>query len=371
MSLKTIISRDGPSPSQACGLLFLFPLMVQALFFAATYFYFTNELKQLAQLQDASSQSSLVCLTKEYLGARMGDPSGDAEQVDLPCLQFKWQLQQLIRKELLTIYKDYSASQGKPFPLPSLSKVNPFPPAPRAPSFLDISQSSTPLTLPNPLCISNGDNHSFTTKSQMGSLKKKHLGNLQALPKYKRQDNPSGAREKFHQSAVQRVAAHLTGNRQMSSTFSRSSLLGRASGWKINYWESSRKGHSFLHNVDVADGELIIPQTGYYYIYSQTYFRFQELEGSSASALSEKRNKQPKQLVQYIYKVTSYPEPILLLKSVKTSCWSKDSEYGLYSIYQGGVFELRENERIFVSVSNEKLIDMDKEASFFGAFLIG
>ncbi|XP_020836125.1 tumor necrosis factor ligand superfamily member 10 isoform X2 [Phascolarctos cinereus] len=299
MSLKTIISRDGPSPSQACGLLFLFPLMVQALFFAATYFYFTNELKQLAQLQDASSQSSLVCLTKEYLGARMGDPSGDAEQVDLPCLQFKWQLQQLIRKELLTIYKDYSASQDK------------------------------------------------------------------------RQDNPSGAREKFHQSAVQRVAAHLTGNRQMSSTFSRSSLLGRASGWKINYWESSRKGHSFLHNVDVADGELIIPQTGYYYIYSQTYFRFQELEGSSASALSEKRNKQPKQLVQYIYKVTSYPEPILLLKSVKTSCWSKDSEYGLYSIYQGGVFELRENERIFVSVSNEKLIDMDKEASFFGAFLIG
>ncbi|XP_027731602.1 tumor necrosis factor ligand superfamily member 10 [Vombatus ursinus] len=299
MSLKTLISRDGPSLSQACGLLFLFPLMVQVLLFAATYLYFTNELKQLAQLQDANSQSSLECLTKEYLGARLGDPSGDAEQEDLPCLQFKWQLQQLIRKELLTIYKDSSASQDKS------------------------------------------------------------------------QNNPFGAREKFNQSAVQRVAAHLTGNRQMSSPFSRSSLLGRALGWKIKYWESSRKGHSFLHNVDVVDGELIISQTGYYYIYSQTYFRFQELEGSSVSALSEERSKQPKQLVQYIYKVTSYPEPILLLKSVKTSCWSKNSEYGLYSIYQGGVFELRENERIFVSVSNEKLIDMDKEASFFGAFLIG
>ncbi|XP_036610414.1 tumor necrosis factor ligand superfamily member 10 isoform X2 [Trichosurus vulpecula] len=247
MSLKAIISKDGPSPSQACVLLFLFPLTVQVVLFAATYLYFTNELKQ----------------------------------------------------ELLTIYEDSSTSQDKS------------------------------------------------------------------------QNNPSGARENLSQNAVQRVAAHLTGNRQMSSTFSRSSLVGRAPGWKINYWESSRKGHSFLHNVHVLDGELIISQTGYYYIYSQTYFRFQELEGSSVSTLSEEKSKHPKQLVQYIYKVTSYPEPILLLKSVKTSCWSKNSEYGLYSIYQGGVFELRENERIFVSVSNDKLIDMDKEASFFGAFLIG
>ncbi|XP_068939695.1 tumor necrosis factor ligand superfamily member 10 [Petaurus breviceps papuanus] len=294
MSLKTI-SKDGLSLSRACGLLFLFPLMIQVLLFALIYFYFTNELKQLTELQGRNSQSSLACLTKEYLG----DPSGDAEQGDVLCLQFRWQLQQLIRKELLTISEDSSTSQDK------------------------------------------------------------------------RRNDSSGAREKLKQSAIQRVAAHLTGNRQMGSSFSRSSLLGRAPGSKISYWESSRRGHSFLHNVDVLDGELIISQTGYYYIYSQTYFRFQELEGRSVSTLSEERSKHPKQLVQYIYKVTSYPEPILLLKSVKTSCWSKDSEYGLYSIYQGGVFELRENERIFVSVSNEKLIDMDKEASFFGAFLIG
>ncbi|XP_072474563.1 tumor necrosis factor ligand superfamily member 10 [Notamacropus eugenii] len=301
MSVKASFSRDGPSRSQACGLLLLFPLIVQVLLFSATYFYFTNELKQLTQLQDANSQSSLACLTKEYLGAEKGDrdPSGDAEQIDFLCLQFRWQLQQLIRKELLTIYEDSSTSQDK------------------------------------------------------------------------KQNNSSGAREKLNESTIQRVAAHLTGNRQMSSTFARSSLLGRAPGWKINYWETSRKGHSFLHNVNVLDGELIISQTGYYYIYSQTYFRFQELERSSVSTLREERSKHPKQLVQYIYKVTSYPEPILLLKSVKTSCWSKDSEYGLYSIYQGGVFELKKNERIFVSVSNEKLIDMDKEASFFGAFLIG
>lgn len=74
-------------------------------------------------------------------------------------------------------------------------------------------------------------------------------------------------------------------------------------------------------------------------------------------------------MVQYIYKY-SYPDPLLLMKSAKrNSCWSKDAEYGLYSIYQGGIFELKENDRIFISVTtNERLVDLDQEASFFEPF---
>lgn len=81
--------------------------------------------------------------------------------------------------------------------------------------------------------------------------------------------------------------------------------------------------------------------------------------------------KKSKQMVQFIYKFTDYPEPILLMKSARNSCWSKDSQYGLYSIYQGGIYELQENDRIFVSVTNVQLVDMDQQASYFGAFLIG
>lgn len=110
----------------------------------------------------------------------------------------------------------------------------------------------------------------------------------------------------------------------------------------------------------------MIPQTGFYYIYSQIYFRFRENEDSDL--LGQIRN--PKQLVQYVYKQTDYPEPILLMKSARTSCWSKKAEYGLYSIYQGGVFQLQRGDRIFVSVSNSDIVDMDKEASFFGAFMV-
>ncbi|NXG08748.1 TNF10 factor, partial [Sakesphorus luctuosus] len=166
-----------------------------------------------------------------------------------------------------------------------------------------------------------------------------------------------------------RIAAHLTGsNHRKSSLFTRMDFLPRrVVGHKIN-WDSSRKSHSFLSNVELTNGELVIPQSGFYYIYSQIYFRFREDENEDSDLVGEVRNA--KQLVQYVYKLTSYLEPILLMKSARSSCWSKKAEYGLYSIYQGGVFQLKRGDRIFVSVSNSDLVDMDKEASFFGAFMI-
>ncbi|XP_049657755.1 tumor necrosis factor ligand superfamily member 10 isoform X1 [Haliaeetus albicilla] len=172
-------------------------------------------------------------------------------------------------------------------------------------------------------------------------------------------------------SPINKIAAHLTGNSNRKNSLSPriDSTPRRGKGQKINNWESSRKGHSFLYNVELRNGELVIPQTGFYYIYSQTYFRFRENENEDSGLLAQIRN--PKQLVQYVYKLTNYPEPILLMKSARTSCWSKKAEYGLYSIYQGGVFQLKREDRIFVSVSNGDIVDMDKEASFFGAFMIG
>ncbi|XP_066478369.1 tumor necrosis factor ligand superfamily member 10 [Tiliqua scincoides] len=174
------------------------------------------------------------------------------------------------------------------------------------------------------------------------------------------------------ETPLPRVAAHLTANRNRKSALTtQSTLLGNGFGYKINTWEPSKRAHSFLYNVELSNGELIIPQTGFYYIYSQTYFRFREPENpefdsnpGSDSVLN------PKQMVQYISKYTNYPDPILLMKSARTSCWSKKAGYGLYSIYQGGVFQLKSHDRIFVSISNEDLVDLDKEASFFGAFLI-
>ncbi|XP_067897702.1 tumor necrosis factor ligand superfamily member 10 isoform X2 [Heterodontus francisci] len=172
------------------------------------------------------------------------------------------------------------------------------------------------------------------------------------------------------QPTVQKIAAHLTGNYKTRSIPLEGPVSRKLQGQKIQTWEPQR-GLAFLHSVEYKDGELIVPKTGLYYIYGQTYFRYREAvveRGSSADdALPVPRNKQ---MVQYIYKSTSYPEPILLMKNTRTTCWAKNKEYGLHSIYQGGVFELKYLDRIFVTVSNISLVDMAGGSSFFGAFLV-
>ncbi|KAK1162560.1 tumor necrosis factor ligand superfamily member 10-like [Acipenser oxyrinchus oxyrinchus] len=162
------------------------------------------------------------------------------------------------------------------------------------------------------------------------------------------------------------IAAHLTGNFMSNAQKAGSAMIRRVKGQKIQTWES-KKGLAFLHNLQFKNGELIVPRTGLYHIYSQTYFR--HTAPSDGPEVSQ-RSVRNKQMLQYIYKVTSYPDPILLMKNARTTCWSKNTEYGLYSIYQAGVFELKANDRVFVTVSNISVVDMDEESSFFGAFLV-
>nr|KAF6380686.1 TNF superfamily member 10 [Myotis myotis] len=103
---------------------------------------------------------------------------------------------------------------------------------------------------------------------------------------------------------LQRVAAHVTGKTRSTTAFpvpnaKDENILGH----KITSWESSRRGHSFLSNLHLRNGELVIHQTGFYYIYSQTYFRFLEPENDSTVGVRKKNkqmgqgsNPQPRQL---------------------------------------------------------------------------
>ncbi|NWI14134.1 TNF10 factor, partial [Crypturellus soui] len=214
----------------------------------------------------------------------------------------------------------------------------------------------------------------WQVKWQLGKLIKKMMSrsyeeNISAVNAERALAFPSANKEP-QTDPVYRIAAHLAGSSSKKNSLSprTDSTPRRGRGQKINSWESSHRGHSFLYNVELRNGELVVPKTGFYYIYSQTYFRFRENEHEDSGLLAQIRN--PKQLVQYVYKLTNYPEPILLMKSARTSCWSRKAEYGLHSIYQGGVFQLKRDDRIFVSVSNGDIVDMDKEASFFGAFMI-
>lgn len=73
-------------------------------------------------------------------------------------------------------------------------------------------------------------------------------------------------------------------------------------GERIRAWEGQR-GLSFLQNMELRAGELLVPQAGLYYIYAQTYFRLSssgEADGDAADG--EVEAEEAAQLVQYIYK---------------------------------------------------------------------
>ncbi|KAM4662383.1 tumor necrosis factor ligand superfamily member 10-like isoform 1-T1 [Discoglossus pictus] len=129
----------------------------------------------------------------------------------------------------------------------------------------------------------------------------------------------------------------------------------------IRNWDS-RSTLSHAQNMSYENGCLKILQDGKYYIYSQIYFRYlKQVQGASSSVLGQ-------QLVQCVNKKTSYINPILLLKGVGTKCWAPNAEYGLHSVHQGGVFDLRSGDELFVSVSSLNHVYGDGASSFFGAF---
>uniref|UniRef100_A0A3B4AF21 Tumor necrosis factor ligand superfamily member 10 n=1 Tax=Periophthalmus magnuspinnatus TaxID=409849 RepID=A0A3B4AF21_9GOBI len=168
---------------------------------------------------------------------------------------------------------------------------------------------------------------------------------------------------KFVTSVPQRPSAHLT---LRDSRFPMYPLptpgLHQSCRHVVRSWANQSFG-SHLHNMSLTNGKLRVPQDGRYYLYSQVYFRYP----SPASNEGDQRSVSH-QLVQCVYKKTSYPSPIQLLKGVGTKCWAPDAEYALHSVYQGGLFELRAGDELFVSVSSPNMVNADDSSSYFGAF---
>ncbi|NXG66586.1 TNF10 factor, partial [Hemiprocne comata] len=161
---------------------------------------------------------------------------------------------------------------------------------------------------------------------------------------------------------VSKPSAHLTLRPQSLSQDGDSKRFGNLSQscrHAIARWEASTI-HSHLQNLTYRDGRLRVNHAGKYYVYSQIYFRYPS-DGASA-------HLSVPQLVQCINWKTSYSQPILLLKGVGTKCWAPEADYGLHALYQGGLFELKAGDELFVSVSSLAIDYNDAAASYFGAF---
>ncbi|KAM6354338.1 tumor necrosis factor ligand superfamily member 10-like [Alca torda] len=157
-------------------------------------------------------------------------------------------------------------------------------------------------------------------------------------------------------------SAHLTLRPQSLAQGGNSKRFGNLSQscrHAIARWEDSTI-HSHLQNITYRDGRLRVNQAGKYYVYSQIYFRYPSDRAGARVSVP--------QLVQCINWKTSYSQPILLLKGVGTKCWAPEADYGLHALYQGGLFELKAGDELFVSVSSLAIDYNDAAASYFGAF---
>jgi len=76
-------------------------------------------------------------------------------------------------------------------------------------------------------------------------------------------------------------------------------------GERIREWDGQR-GLSFLQNMELRGGELLVPRAGLYYIYAQTYFRLYSTEETEGEA----REEEGAELVQYIYKKVGLLYPL-------------------------------------------------------------
>ncbi|XP_078066526.1 CD40 ligand-like [Mustelus asterias] len=198
-------------------------------------------------------------------------------------------------------------------------------------------------------------------KSQLQHLLQQYLANNTeerlhgtGVPKAQKQigDHPSTMVHSINNP--RRTAAHLIATDRAENT--PDSAFPRNKGEPIKQWMA--KGFpAFTHNINYTSGKLVITQPGFYYVYCQVSFRLSTNKTSSASNVP---------FLQYIYLQRVQDQATLLMKASKTPVDKKQTA-SFNSVNQGGVFELKTGDKLFVTVTEKALLSYDR-ATYFGIF---
>ncbi|XP_007667085.1 tumor necrosis factor ligand superfamily member 6 [Ornithorhynchus anatinus] len=139
-----------------------------------------------------------------------------------------------------------------------------------------------------------------------------------------------------------RKVAHLTGK---SNSKAATSILLE--------WEDTL-GHAFVSGVKYKNHGLEINDTGLYFVYSKVYFRSRDCSNKALSHTVFKRNP-------------NYPKDLVLMEGKKTNYCSL-SQMWAHSSYLGAVFNLTRADRLYVNVSEPKLVYFQESETFFGLY---
>ncbi|NXQ86706.1 CD40L protein, partial [Nyctibius grandis] len=138
----------------------------------------------------------------------------------------------------------------------------------------------------------------------------------------------------------QPIAAHLAGQKSDREV-------------SVLEWKTTMYGPMTKNLISYQEGKLKVEEAGFYYIYSQVSF-------CTKTATSAP-------FTLYIYLYLPMEEDRLLLKGLDTHSTST-STCELQSIREGGVFELRKGDMVFVNVTDSTRVNYKHGSTYFGIF---
>ncbi|KAL6099254.1 tnf [Pungitius sinensis] len=172
-----------------------------------------------------------------------------------------------------------------------------------------------------------------------------------------------GIRHTLRQMANVRAAIHLDGHYNSSVKFS--------AEWKNKVDQSHSQG-----GLELKNNQIVIPQNGLYFVYSQASFRV-----NCSSSDADEASSQP--IVHVSHTVKRWSKSLgnkdwTILHSIRSVCLMKASinpdeeENWFSSVYMGAVFNLMKGDRLKTMMEENMLQGLEDESgkTFFGVFAL-
>ncbi|XP_030614324.1 tumor necrosis factor ligand superfamily member 11 [Archocentrus centrarchus] len=132
--------------------------------------------------------------------------------------------------------------------------------------------------------------------------------------------------------------------------------------------------HGYLHKMSYQKGKLLVTESGFYYVYAKTCFRYYRISETEDVAQTRTPQVDVKntQLFQYICyeSIKQNSKAVTLSKTGSTMRWNETS-FNMYCAQQGRGVQLDAGDTLFVNVSNAFMLDQAGEGTYFGAIKLG
>lgn len=166
-------------------------------------------------------------------------------------------------------------------------------------------------------------------------------------------------RESFSQrhtaaSSMEKQTAHPSPPQEKKDTKKVAHLTGKSNSRSNPLeWEDTY-GIALVSGLKYKKGNLVINDTGLYFVYSKVYFR-----GQSCS-------NQP--LTHKVYMKNSKYHQDLMLMEEKMMNYCTTGQMWARSSYLGAVFNLTSADHVYVNVSEISLVNFEESKTFFGLY---